>query len=104
MKSKKKRGNLLNGIIWSSKNIALSVPNTLIVSYLSFYATDVLGMKATVIATVLLITKLFDGFTDLVSGFVIDNTHSKLGKGRPYEFCILFVGLFTIHFCLGRQL
>lgn len=93
---KNKRSTLLNGILWSTRGIGTSVPNTLIVTYLSFYATDVLGMKAALVATILLMTKLFDGVTDLISGFIVDNTHTKLGKGRPYDICIVFIGVFTV--------
>lgn len=53
-------------------------------------------MKATLIATVLLLTRLFDGGTDIISGFIIDNTRSKYGKGRPYDFCMIFIGIFTV--------
>ena len=88
--------NLKNGIFWSSKAISASVTNTLFVSYISFYATDVLGMPLTMIATVLLITKLFDGVTDLIAGFIVDNTHTRFGKARPYDWCIPFIALFTI--------
>lgn len=93
---KKKRSTFLSGILWSSKAIGVNVPNTLIVTYLSFYATDVLGMKASLVATILLLTKLFDGVTDLISGFIVDNTHTKWGKGRPYDICIAFIGVFTV--------
>lgn len=93
---KRKRSTILNGILWSSKGIGINVPNTLIVTYLSFYATDVLGMKATLVATILLLSKLFDGVTDLVSGFIVDNTRTKLGKGRPYDIAIAFIGVFTV--------
>ena len=93
---KKKRSILLNGIIWSFKGISVNVPNTLIVTYLSFYATDVLGMPATLVATILLLTKLADGVTDLIAGFIVDNTHTRFGKGRPFDICIAFIGLFTV--------
>lgn len=96
MKAKKKRNTFLNGLIWSSKGIAASVPNTLIVTYLAFYATNVLGIKATIVASMLLFTKLIDGVTDVISGVVIDNTHTRFGKGRPYDWCILLMGIFTI--------
>lgn len=88
--------NLRNGILWSTKTIAYGITNTLFVSYFSFYATDVLGMSATLIATVLLITKLFDGVTDLIAGFIVDNTHTRWGKARPYDWTIPFIALFTI--------
>ena len=55
--------NLRNGVFWSSRYISGAVTNTLFVSYLSFYATNVLGMPLELIAAVLLITKLFDGVT-----------------------------------------
>lgn len=93
---KKKRSTFLNGIIWSFKGISINVPNTLIVTYLSFYATDVLGMPATLVATILLLTKLADGVTDLIAGFIVDNMHTRFGKGRPFDICIAFVGLFTV--------
>ncbi len=94
-----KRGvlqNLKNGIIWSSKYVISAVINTLFVSFLSFYATDVLGMPLIMISTVLLITKLFDGVTDLAAGFIVDNTHTRFGKARPYDWCIPLIALFTI--------
>ena len=84
------------GLLWSSKNIGLAVKTTLVTSYLSFYCTDVLGMGAALIGSILLGCKLFDGVTDLVAGWLIDNTRTKLGKARPYEWAILFTGIFTI--------
>ncbi len=88
--------NLKNGIVWSSKYVISAVVNTLFVSFLSFYATDVLGMPLIMISTVLLVTKLFDGVTDLAAGFIVDNTHTRFGKARPYDWCIPMIALFTI--------
>ena len=96
MKEANKRPVFLNGILWSTKAILFNIPNTLIVTYISFYATDVLGMKTPLVAAILLLTKLFDGVTDLISGFIVDNTHTRWGKGRPYDFCMVFIGIFTI--------
>lgn len=84
------------GLLWSSKNIGLAVKTTLVTSYLSFYCTDILGMGAALIGSILLGCKLFDGVTDLFAGWLIDNTRSRLGKARPYEWSILFCGIFTI--------
>ena len=88
--------NLLKGMAWSSKRISYELVNTLFVTYISFYATDIVGMPAAMIATVLLITKLFDGVTDLIAGFIVDNTHTKWGKARPYDWAIPFIAIFTI--------
>jgi Na+/melibiose symporter and related transporters len=92
----KQRGVFISGCIWSTPKILLGIVNTMVVTYISFYATDVLGMLPGVIATVLLIAKLLDGVTDLIAGFLIDNTHTRFGKARPYDLGIPFVAVFLI--------
>lgn len=87
--------NLKNGAIWSSRGLMNTITNTLFVSYISFYATDVCGMSIGMIGTVLLITKFFDGVTDLIAGYIIDNTHTRWGKARPYDWCIPLIAIFT---------
>ena len=58
-----------------------------------------LGMGATLVGTLLLASKIFDGVTDLFVGFIIDATHTKWGKARPYEIFIVFVwGLIVLLF------
>lgn len=41
-----------------------------------------------------MLSKFFDAFTDLVIGYVVDRTRTRLGKARPYEFAIVFLWLF----------
>lgn len=60
-----------------------------ILGYLSIYATDTLLIPAKVVGMILLVSKIFDGITDLFAGYIIDNTNTKLGKARPYELCII---------------
>lgn len=92
---KGKLKNLRNGVFWSSRYVSNTVSTTLFTSYLSFYATNVLGMSIGLIGTVLLITKLFDGVTDLAAGFIVDNTNTRWGKARPYDWCIPIGAVFT---------
>lgn len=80
---------------WTSRGVALSI-NVVLIMQLTYYCTDMLGMKAALVGTLLLASKIFDGVTDLCVGFIIDRTHTKLGKVRPYEIFIVFVWLFTI--------
>lgn len=37
-----------------------------------------------------------DAVTDVIAGILVDNTHTKLGKGRPYELSIVGMTLCTI--------
>lgn len=64
-----------------------------IAAFLTFYYTDVIGLNAGVIGTIMLVSRVFDGVTDLIMGYIID--HSKptnFGKARKWllKSCIPF--------------
>ena len=64
-----------------------------IAAFLTFYYTDVIGLNAGVIGTIMLVSRIFDGITDLIMGYIID--HSKatgFGKARKWllKSCIPF--------------
>lgn len=82
-------------LAWSTRGVSLAC-NVVILGYLTYYCTNILAMPATLVGTLLLISKLFDGVTDLIAGYIIDNTNTKLGKARPYEIAIVFVWLTTL--------
>jgi len=79
---------------WNIRSVSTGI-QTVLISYITFYCTDVLGLKAALIATILMLTKLFDGVTDLFAGYIVDKTHTKLGKARPYEISIVGLWLAT---------
>lgn len=53
-------------------------------AFLLVYYTEVLGVAATTAGSVMAISKLFDGVSDLVMGRIVDKTNSKWGKARPW--------------------
>ena len=53
-------------------------------SFLMLYYTDSAGISAAFIGTMMLICRLFDGISDILMGILIDKTHSRLGKARPW--------------------
>ncbi|HJB82974.1 MAG TPA: MFS transporter [Candidatus Mediterraneibacter intestinavium] len=61
--------------------------NGLLVSYVTYYATDSLFLSAAAIGMVLAFSRVFDGFTDIMAGIMIDRTNTKIGRGRPYILC-----------------
>lgn len=77
---------------WSSRSVALAL-NMVMAGYQGLYFTDVLGLNPVIIATLLVVAKIFDAFTDLVIGFIVDKTHTKIGKARPYEISIVLLWL-----------
>jgi glycoside/pentoside/hexuronide:cation symporter, GPH family len=52
--------------------------------YLMFYYTDVAGLSASLVGVLFLVTRVIDGFTDVGMGIVIDKTHTRWGKSRPW--------------------
>lgn len=53
-------------------------------AFLLVYYTNVLGVPALVGSTVMAISKIFDGISDLIMGRIVDRTKSRFGKARPW--------------------
>ncbi len=82
-------------LAWSTRGVSLAC-NVVIVGYITYYCTNVLMMPATLVGTLLLFSKLFDGVTDIIAGYIVDKTNTPLGKARPYEVSIIGVWLTTL--------
>lgn len=67
--------------------------------YLLFYYTTVLNISAAFVGTLFLLVRFIDAFDGMFFGFLIDHTHSKYGKARPY-FLIFGVPLGILSFLL----
>lgn len=83
-------------LAWKSSDIVAGWVNMLAMTYLSMYCSDTLGVNIGVVATLLMVSKIVDAFTDVFAGILVDNTKTKLGKGRPYELCIIGMTVCTI--------
>jgi GPH family glycoside/pentoside/hexuronide:cation symporter len=53
-------------------------------SFATFYYTNSAGMAAAAIGTMFLISRIFDGVSDVIMGLIIDRTRSRFGKARPW--------------------
>ena len=71
-------------LIWGSRTISLSLA-LMAVAFITYFATDTLGLNPALVGTLLLASKIFDGITDLIAGYIIDHSNTKWGKARPYE-------------------
>lgn len=80
---------------WSGRAVSLA-SNVTVLTYLTFYCTNILGMDPVLVGTLLMFSKLFDGVTDLMAGVLIDRTNTRWGKARPYEFAIFGVWAATV--------
>ena len=52
--------------------------------FLLFYYVDIFGLDPAAVATMFLVTRLWDTFNDPIMGLIADRTRSRWGKFRPY--------------------
>ena len=73
---------------------------TMISMYLMFYLTDVLSLDTKVlwwVTAIILGARIFDALNDPIMGVVVDNTHTKWGKYKPWILTgVIAAGLLTI--------
>ena len=96
-KVKEQDPNKLGGgtlLIWSSSAASASI-QVVLIGYLTMYLTNALEMNVTLVGTILMATKILDGFTDIFAGYIVDRTNTKIGKGRPYDICVMLIWLAT---------
>ncbi len=73
-----------NKVGYGSGDIAGNVVYAFLSSFVMIYLTNTVGLSAGIVGTLIAVSKLFDGFTDIFFGTMIDKTHSRLGKARPW--------------------
>lgn len=52
----------------------------------SYFFTDVMHISAVTLGTIIIFSRIFDGLSDLIVGSLVDRTHTKWGKARPWVF------------------
>ena len=85
-----------NKIGYGSGDIAGNVVYALLSAFVMIFLTDTVGMNAGVVGTLIAISKLFDGVSDIFFGSLIDKTNTKMGKARPW----MLYGYFGCAVCL----
>lgn len=68
----------------------------LISGYLVYFYTNVAGLSAATVGTILLVSRVLDGISDVVFGNMIDRTRTKMGVCRPWVFRMAFFGMLGI--------
>lgn len=67
-------------------------------SFFTYFLTNIAGLGAGVVGTILLISRLLDGVSDLIVESFMEKIHSKHGKARPW---LLWCGNFFHWLCNG---
>lgn len=82
MGTEKKYLKLWQKIIFGWSAIGNNYCWTFTATYAMLYMTDVAGINAAAIGTVMMFSKVLDGISDVIMGKIIDGTKSKMGKAR----------------------
>ena len=73
-----------NKIGYGSGDIAGNVVYAFLTFFVMIYLTDSIGLNSGIIGTLMAVAKIFDGISDVIFGSLIDKTHTKMGKARPW--------------------
>lgn len=73
-----------NKIGYGSGDVAGNTVYAFLSTFLMIYLTDTVGMNVGIVGTLIALSRLLDSITDLFFGVLIDRTHAKLGKARPW--------------------
>jgi glycoside/pentoside/hexuronide:cation symporter, GPH family len=69
------------GYMWSGISYLFCM---LLPAYIMYYCTQYLAIAVAATSIMIMLVKIFDGFTDIVAGVLIDKTKSPKGKARPW--------------------
>lgn len=71
-------------VAYAGGDVACNVIFGMIGTLLTLFYTDYVGISPAVVGMVMLLSRLFDGVSDLVMGVIVENTKSRWGKSRPW--------------------
>jgi GPH family glycoside/pentoside/hexuronide:cation symporter len=66
-------GNLGTNLLW-----------TAISTFIVYFYTDIAGIAAATVGVLILVSRIFDGASDVFMGLLVDRTKTRFGKARPF--------------------
>ncbi|KLD61090.1 sodium:solute symporter, partial [Lactiplantibacillus plantarum] len=71
-------------ITYGLSDVADNLVFQMMTTYLLFFYTDVYGLSTSAAAILFVVARLADVVESLIIGVMIDHTHSRFGKSRPF--------------------
>ncbi|MEG1144879.1 MAG: MFS transporter [Clostridium sp.] len=71
-------------ISYAGGDVACNVIFGMIGTLLTLFYTDYVGINPATVGMVMLVSRLFDGISDLIMGIIVERTNSRWGKSRPW--------------------
>lgn len=106
-KMEKKKLSVSTRLCYAGGDVGCNIVFGMIGTLLTLFYTDYVGISAATVGLVMLLSRCFDGFSDLVMGVIVERTNSKWGKSRPWllwmsvPFALSAVLLFTVPHTTG---
>lgn len=97
-----------NKVGYGSGDVAGNVVYALLSAFVMIYLTDTVGLNSGVIGTLMMLSKFFDGFSDILFGTLLDRTRTRMGKARPWMLwgfvgcALMIIAVFAIPPSLGE--
>ncbi len=76
--------SLFEKISYGMGDVACNVVFALTSGLTTYFYTNVMSVSAAMVGMILLISRLFDGISDVAIGVIMDKVHSKHGRGRAW--------------------
>lgn len=91
-KDKLSFGKLAERFSYGCGDFGCNIIYTAMSAFLLFYYTDYAGVSALAVGTIMMVSRVFDGCSDIIMGVIVDRTRSRFGKARPWllRMCVPF--------------
>ncbi len=78
------RTSIIEKLAYGMGDVACNVVFAITSSLLVYFYTNVVGISAALVGTILLVSRIFDGVSDLAMAQIMDKVNSKRGKYRSW--------------------
>ncbi|MEG0050878.1 MAG: glycoside-pentoside-hexuronide (GPH):cation symporter [Terrisporobacter sp.] len=71
-------------VAYGCGDVACNISFGVVGTYLTLFYTDYIGISAATVGLVMLLSRVFDGVSDIIMGYIVSHTKSKYGQSRPW--------------------
>lgn len=90
--SKLTLGKVVERFSYGCGDFGCNIIYTAMSAFLLFYYTDYAGVSSLAVGSIMMLSRFFDGISDIIMGVIVDRTKSRFGKARPWllRMCVPF--------------
>ena len=91
-----------NRLAYGCGDTACNIVCGMINALLTLFYTDYVGIPIATVGLVMLLSRVFDGTSDVIMGIIVNKTKSKWGKSRPWllwmaiPYVLCAIAMFTV--------